>query len=85
MKQLYFLALIFLSVNIYSQCPNPDITWFETGEDFVFINGNNNSQIDYYEIEYKAYETFTPGDGTAETYTFSGFPHTISGLMPGTA
>ena len=24
------------------------------------------------------------GDGTAETYTFSGFPHTIPGLMPGT-
>ena len=84
MKNLYFLLLTFLSVNIYSQCPDPDITWFQTGEDFVFINGNNNSQIDYYEIEYKAFETFTPGDGTAETYTFSGFPHTIPGLMPGT-
>ena len=84
MKQIYLLVLILLSTNIYSQCPNPDIFWFETGQDFVFINGNNNSQIDYYEIEYKAYETFTPGDGTAETYTFSGFPHTITGLMPGT-
>ena len=84
MKNLYFLLLTFFSINIYSQCPDPDITWFQTGEDFVFINGNNNSQIDYYEIEYKAFETFTPGDGTAETYTFSGFPHTIPGLMPGT-
>ena len=77
MKQFYCLVLIFLSTNLYSQCPNPDIFWFETGEDFAFINGNNNSQIDYYEIEYKAYETFTPGDGTAEIYTFSGFPHTF--------
>ena len=84
MKNLYFLLLTFFSINIYSQCPDPDITWFQTGEDFVFINGNNNSQIDYYEIEYKAFETFTPGDGTAETYTFSEFPHTIPGLMPGT-
>jgi len=84
MKQLYSLILLFFCLNIFSQCPNPDIFWFETGEDFVFINGNNNSQIDYYEIEYKAYETFTPGDGTAESYTFSGFPHTITGLMPGT-
>ena len=77
MKQFYFLVLILISTNLYSQCPNPDIFWFETGEDFAFINGNNNSQIDYYEIEYKAYETFTPGDGTAEIYTFSGFPHTF--------
>ena len=84
MKNLYLLLLTFLSINIYSQCPDPDITWFQTGEDFVFINGNDNGQIDYYEIEYKAFETFTPGDGTAETYTFSGFPHTIPGLMPGT-
>ena len=84
MKQFYFLILVFLSTNIYSQCPNPDIFWFETGEDFVFINGNNNTQIDYFEIEYKANETFTPGDGTAETYTFNAFPHTITGLMPGT-
>ena len=84
MKNLYFLLLTFFSINIYSQCPDPDITWFQTGEDFVFINGNDNGQIDYYEIEYKAFETFTPGDGTAETYTFSGFPHTIPGLMPGT-
>ena len=84
MKNLYLLLLTFFSINIYSQCPDPEITWFQTGEDFVFINGNNNSQIDYYEIEYKAFETFTPGDGTAETYTFSGFPHTIPGLMPGT-
>tara|TARA_A100001011_G_scaffold374347_1_gene434733 strand:- start:75 stop:1733 length:1659 start_codon:yes stop_codon:yes gene_type:complete len=84
MKHLYFLLLTFSSINIYSQCPDPDIFWFQTGEDFVFLNGNNNNQIDYYEVEYKAYETFTPGDGTAETYTFSGFPHTIPGLMPGT-
>ena len=54
MKQFYFLVLILLSTNLYSQCPNPDIFWFETGEDFAFINGNNNGQIDYYEIEYKA-------------------------------
>ena len=63
MKQFYFLALILLSTNIYSQCPNPDIFWFETGQDFVFINGNNNNQIDYYEIEYKAYEKGCVADG----------------------
>jgi hypothetical protein len=62
------LPLLILSllayVNSFSQCPNPDIFWFQTGEDFAYIDGNNNNQIDYYEIEYKANETFIPGDGT---------------------
>lgn len=82
------LPLLILSllayVNSFSQCPNPDIFWFQTGEDFVYIDGNNNNQIDYYEIEYKANETFIPGDGTAEIYTFSSFPNTIPNLTPGT-
>ena len=82
------LPLLILSllvyVNSFSQCPNPDIFWFQTGEDFAYIDGNNNNQIDYYEIEYKANETFIPGDGTAEIYTFSSFPNTIPNLTPGT-
>ena len=65
MKQLYFLFIFLISFNLFSQCPNPDIFWWEMGEDFAFVNGNNNNQIDYYEIEYKVGETFVPGDGTA--------------------
>ncbi len=84
MKQLYFLFIFLISFNLFSQCPNPDIFWWEMGEDFAFVNGNDNNQIDYYEIEYKVGETFVPGDGTAQSYTFSGFPHTIPNLSPGT-
>ena len=48
------------------------------------FNGTNNSAITSYEIEYNQGETFTPGDGTAQVYTFNEFPHTLEGLEPGT-
>ena len=48
------------------------------------FNGTNNSAITSYEIEYNQGETFTPGDGTAQSYTFNEFPHTLPGLEPGT-
>ena len=84
MKNIYLFIFSLTYLNSFSQCVDPVITWFQTFEYSVLIDGVNNSAIDYYEIEYKAYETFTPGDGTAQTYTFSEFPHTITGLIPGT-
>ena len=84
MKNIYLFIFSLTYLNSFSQCVDPVITWFQTFEYSVLIDGINNSAIDYYEIEYKAYETFTPGDGTAQTYTFSEFPHTITGLIPGT-
>ena len=85
MKQIYLLILILYSFNILSQCPDAQINWWEMGQDYAFVNGVNDNQVEYYEIEYKAGETFTPGDGTAETFTFSGFPNTVPNLTPGTA
>ena len=84
MKNIFLFIFSLTYLNSFSQCVDPVITWFQTFEYSVLIDGINNSAIDYYEIEYKAYETFTPGDGTAQTYTFSEFPHTITGLIPGT-
>ena len=65
-------------------CPEPDIFSWTMGSVSASFNGTNNSAITSYEIEYNQGETFTPGDGTAQSYTFNEFPHTLPGLEPGT-
>ena len=65
-------------------CPEPDIFSWTMGSVSASFNGTNNSAITSYEIEYNQGETFTPGDGTAQSYTFNEFPHTLQGLEPGT-
>tara|TARA_B110000858_G_scaffold21311_1_gene21477 strand:+ start:881 stop:2614 length:1734 start_codon:yes stop_codon:yes gene_type:complete len=67
-----------------SDCPEPDIFSWTMGTVSASFNGTNNSAITSYEIEYNQGETFTPGDGTAQVYTFNEFPHTLEGLEPGT-
>jgi len=67
-----------------SDCPEPDIFSWTMGTVSASFNGTNNSTITSYEIEYNQGETFTPGDGTAQVYTFNEFPHTLEGLEPGT-
>ena len=64
-------------------CPSPQITsWTMTGDGASF-DGTNQSEIIGYQIEYST-STFTPGDGTATVYEFDSFPHTMTGLDPGT-
>ncbi|MDC1534991.1 choice-of-anchor J domain-containing protein [Flavobacteriaceae bacterium] len=65
-------------------CPEPDIFSWTMGSVSASFNGTNNSAITSYEIEYNQGDTFTPGDGTAQSYTFNEFPHTLPGLEPGT-
>jgi hypothetical protein len=67
-----------------SDCPEPDVFSWTMGTVSASFNGTNNSAITSYEIEYNQGETFTPGDGTAQVYTFNEFPHTLEGLEPGT-
>ena len=65
-------------------CPEPDVFSWTMGNVSASFNGTNNAAITSYEIEYNQGETFTPGDGTAQVYTFNEFPHTLEGLEPGT-
>jgi hypothetical protein len=61
-------------------CPNPSITQWNMGSDSVSFDGTNNSSISSYEVEYNLGSTFTPGDGTASTFSFNEFPATLTGL-----
>ena len=63
-------------------CPNPEFYYWSMGTTMVGFSGSNNATVTYYEIEYNLGETFTPGDGTAESFTFTEFPNTITGLEP---
>ena len=65
-------------------CPEPDISSWTMGAASASFNGANSSSIASYEIEYNQGETFIPGDGTAQSYTFNEFPNTLTGLDPGT-
>ena len=64
-------------------CQNPSITQWNMGSDSVSFDGNNNSSISSYEVEYNLGSTFTPGDGTASTFSFNEFPATLTGLESG--
>ena len=64
-------------------CPTPQVTsWTMTGDGASF-DGNNQSGIIGYEIHYST-SNFTLGDDTVNVYGFDSFPHTMTGLDPGT-
>ena len=77
------LLILFISCAAFSQngsCPNPSITQWNMGGDSVYFDGNNDASISSYEVEYNLGSTFTPGDGTASTFSFNEFPATLTGL-----
>tara|TARA_B100000989_G_scaffold41650_1_gene26511 strand:- start:1165 stop:3102 length:1938 start_codon:yes stop_codon:yes gene_type:complete len=64
-------------------CPAPIITSWNMTLDGVSFDGTNQDDILSYTVEYSE-TTFTPGDGTANSYTFDTFPNTMTGLSVGT-
>ena len=77
------LLILFICCAAFSQngsCPNPSITQWNMGGDSVYFDGNNDASISSYEVEYNLGSTFTPGDGTASTFSFTEFPAILSGL-----
>ena len=85
MKKLLLIILtIFTCFSVYSQCPNPEIVWFQVQNQQIIIDGFNYPSVNSYEIAYKAGATFIPGDGTETIYSFNEFPTQLTGLTPGT-
>ena len=64
-------------------CPAPVITSWVMGLESVSFDGTNHEQAYNYTVEYSE-TTFTPGDGTAMTYTFDTFPAVLAGLTSDT-
>ncbi len=64
-------------------CPMSIITSWNMTLDGVSFDGTNQDDILSYTVEYSE-TTFTPGDGTANSYTFDTFPNTMTGLSTGT-
>ena len=69
-----------ITVNAANGCANPEITQWTMSGNSVYFDGNNNPSISSYEVEYNLGSTFTPGDGTASTFSFTEFPATLTGL-----
>jgi hypothetical protein len=69
-----------INVTEANGCPNPFVTLWSMGSDSVSLDGVNDTSISSYEIEYNLGSTFTPGDGTASTFSFTEFPAILSGL-----
>jgi len=65
------------------ECPSPAITQWSMSTNSVYIDGDNDTSIVGYELEYST-STFEPGDGTANSVTFESFPYTLTGLESGT-
>ena len=86
MKKITILFLLISSV-VISQCPNPTITsWAMTGTT-ADIGGTNDASINSYEIQYNEGSTFTPGTPApagVQTFTFTSFPASLSGLSMST-
>jgi hypothetical protein len=83
MKKITFL-LLFVSTFAFSQCPQPDISEWNMTSDGANFDGTNFSTVASYEVEYNLGSSFTPGDGTASTFTFESFPATLTGLESST-
>jgi hypothetical protein len=83
MKKITFL-LFFISTFAFSQCPQPDISEWNMTSDGANFDGTNFSTVASYEVEYNLGSSFTPGDGTASTFTFESFPATLTGLESST-
>jgi hypothetical protein len=75
----WFIDDIGISEGGSVSCPQPNITAWNMGSDSVSFDGNNNSSVTSYQVEYST-ANFTPGDGTATLYEFDSFPHTMTGL-----
>lgn len=69
-----------ITVTEASGCANPSITEWTMSGDSVYFDGTNDSDIASYDVEYNLDSTFTPGDGTASTFSFTEFPATLTGL-----
>ena len=86
MKKITILFIL-LSATYFSQCPNPTITsWLMTSTSADF-NGTNDPSIISYEIQYNEGSTFTPGTPApagVQTFTFTSFPSSITGLSMST-
>ena len=86
MKKITIIFLLISSV-IVSQCPNPTITsWAMTGTTADF-DGTNNASIISYEIQYNEGSTFIPGTPApagVQTFTFTSFPSSLTGLSVAT-
>jgi len=83
MKKITFLLLL-ISTFAFSQCPQPDISEWSMTSDGANFDGTNFSTVTSYEVEYNLGSSFTPGDGTASTFTFESFPATLTGLESST-
>jgi hypothetical protein len=83
MKKITFL-LLFVSTFAFSQCPQPDISEWNMTSDGANFDGTNFSTVASYEVEYNQGSSFSPGDGTASTFTFESFPATLTGLESST-
>jgi hypothetical protein len=83
MKKITFILLI-VSTFAFSQCPQPDISVWNMTSDGANFDGTNISTVASYEVEYNLGSSFTPGDGSASTYTFESFPATLTGLESST-
>jgi hypothetical protein len=83
MKKITFLLLL-ISTFAFSQCPQPDISEWNMTSDGANFDGTNFSTVASYEVEYNLGSSFTPGDGTASTFTFNEFPATLTGLESST-
>ena len=64
-------------------CPAPQVTAWSMTDTGVEFDGTNQESILSYTVEYSE-EMFTPGDGTAMTYSFDSFPASLDGLTPAT-
>jgi hypothetical protein len=64
-------------------CPTPLITAWEMNPTGVSFDGTNQESVSSYTVEYSE-ATFTPGDGTAMSYTFESFPASLDGLNSST-
>ena len=64
-------------------CYSPEITAWTMNATGVEFDGTNSESITSYTVEYSE-ATFTPGDGSAMSYTFESFPASLDGLTPAT-
>jgi len=83
-KTVLFIVSIFTFFGVYSQCPNPEIVWWQPQNDRIIVDGVNDATIDYFQFAYKANTSFEPGDGTETLFTFDEFPTQVTGLTPNT-
>jgi hypothetical protein len=86
MKKITILFLL-ISCDVLSQCPNPAITSWGMTSTTADFDGTNDASIISYEIQYNEGSTFTPGTPApagVQTFTFTSFPASLTGLSVAT-